>query len=127
MAAMSQAEIIAFFADLNERATNKNYGPFCRFLDTLFRERDLSGCFYHTSLHTFCITRFPEWRHEPSLALSVASSANLLLELRMITSTKPVMRWTTESSSVRYDMAIGEFDRHYAKFLALHDKASGDG
>lgn len=124
MAAMSQSEIIAFFADLNESANNDGYVPFCDFLDTVFRERDLSGCFYHTSLRTFCITRFPtysEWRHKPSLALSVASTSNILIEVRITTAIKPVMRWTTESSSVRYDVAIGEFDRQYVRFLELHD------
>src|SRR5688500_3436127 len=125
MAAMSQSEIVAFFAELQERAPN-DYGAFCRFLDTLFRDRDFSGCFFHTSLHTFCLTRFPtysQWRHKPSLALSVASRSNVLIELRIITTTKPVMRWTTESSSVRYELAAGEFDRLYAKFLALHGEA----
>jgi hypothetical protein len=125
MAAMSQTEIVEFFADLKEKAPN-DYGAFCRFLDTLFRDRDFSGCFFHTSLHAFCITRSPtysQWRRQPSLALSVASSSNVPIELRNITTTKPVMRWTTESSSVRYELAVGEFDRLYARFLALHGEA----
>jgi hypothetical protein len=125
MAAMTQAEIVAFFADLNDRAKNMGYVPFCSFLDALFQGRDLSGCFYYTSLHSFCITRFPtysEWRHKPSLDLRVASSTNMLIELRIFTAIKPVLRWTTESSSVRYELAMDEFDRHYSRFLAIHDQ-----
>lgn len=126
MAAMSQAEVVAFFADLRKRSKHADFSAFCDFLDTLFRERDLSGCTYYTSLNTFCITRSPwnsERRRKPSLALSVASSVAVLIELRTVTSLKPTARWTTESCSVRYERALDEFDRLYAKFVALYQEA----
>lgn len=125
MAAMTQAEIVKFYAELSEKKNRKGTRNFCDFLDRLFRERDLADCTFFTSLNTFCIVRFPtdsEWRYKPLLSIKIVSSTNVLFELRITHATKPALRAMTESSSAPYDVALDEFDRLYAKFLSAHDE-----
>ena len=125
MGAMSQAEIVAFYAELHEKRGHKDTLNFCTFLDELFSERDFSGCTFFTSLNTFCIVRFPtysEWRHKPLLSIRIASSTNVLFELRITEAIKPALRATTRSSSAKYDVAFDEFDRMYNEFMLAHDE-----
>ncbi len=55
------------------------------------------------------------------LSLRIASSARLLIELRITTQTKPSLRATTESSSAPWNVAFDEFDRLYSRFMDAHD------
>lgn len=124
MGAMLQAEIVEFFAELDAKKDRKDTRNFCEFLDLLFDERDFTGCTFFTSLFTFCIVRFPtygEWRFKPVLSVRIASSANVLIELRITNATKPALRAVTESSNAPYDVALDEFDRMYKMFLRAHE------
>ena len=123
MGALSQSEIVQFYAELHAKRERKDTECFCQFLDRLFATRDLSGCTYFTSLHTFCIVRYPqpEWRYKPTLSLRIASSARVLIELRVTQSTKPSLRAITESSSAPWDVGLDEFDRFYRRFLDVHN------
>ncbi|QEG21495.1 hypothetical protein MFFC18_13510 [Mariniblastus fucicola] len=123
MGALSQSEIVAFFADLHAKRQRAETENFCNFLDELFELRDLWDCTFFTSLATFCIVRYParEWRGKPMLSLRIASSARLLIELRITTQTKPSLRATTESSSAPWNVAFDEFDRLYSRFMDAHD------
>jgi len=126
MGAMTKTEILDFYADLIEKRDSADRRNFRDFLERLFRERDLAGCTFFTSLHTFCIVRFPtyaQWRFQPTMSLRIASSANVRIELRLTQQIKPALRAETESSSAPYAIALEEFDRLYAKFLAAHDEA----
>jgi len=124
MGAMSQTEILTFYAELHESRRRKDTCNFCEFLDRLFRDRDFSGCTFFTSMNTFCIVRFPtwsEWRYKPMLSIWDASSTHVLFKLRITETTKPALRATTQSSSAKYDVAFDEFDRMYSAFVMAHE------
>lgn len=127
MAAMSKDEILSFYEELRQRPQNRDRADtnnFCDFLKQLFNERELDGCTFFTSMNTFCIVRFPtyrEWQFAPMLSLRIASSHNVWIRFRIFESTKPILRFTEESSSTAYDLAMQEFDRRYEQFLAAHE------
>ena len=122
MGTLTQSEIIAFYADLHAERDRKETMYFCSFLDRLFESRDLSGCIFFTSLNTFCIARYPaeQRRYKPLLSVGIASSARILIQLRLTQETEPALRATTESSSAPWSVALDEFDRLYQHFLDAH-------
>ena len=123
MGAKSKDDILAFYSDFDAKS-NLDFAKFNKLIAQLFDSRELDGCTFFTSLHVFCIVRFPtyaEWRDAPLLSLKYASSANVLIELTVTQTRDPALRTSTRASNIKYETAMSEFDRLYDLFLLEHE------
>jgi hypothetical protein len=93
------------------------------FLRSLFEVRELNGCVFFTSHQILCITRqpkYPEWFDGPLLSLDCRGKDRMHFEVTITTESTPVRRGLTESGNCPVNVALQEFDRMYAKWVAAH-------
>src|SRR5262249_7509127 len=122
MAAKSKAEVLKFYEELRS-PTWELLEALRVFLPRLFRERDLTGCTFFTSLATLCIVRYPtyhEWCDKPVLTINCTTKDILRFEFRITMASDPVYRALTESVNCPLELGLEEFDRMYTKFLDAH-------
>ena len=100
------------------------------FVSLLFRERDLSRCFFSTSHATLCISRYADYSEgadKPLLTATAQDDKRILLELRVKVagagdgaSPSFAFRSVTYSCMCTTDRALTEFDSLYAMFIDEH-------
>jgi hypothetical protein len=119
-------DVLKFYEDFRSHSGWEHLEAMRTFLPRVFRERDLSGCTFVTSHETLCITRYrtyPQWLDKPSLFLNCTAKDRLKIEFQTTLATSPVVRLLTESVNCPPELALQEFDRLYARFLAANDVA----
>jgi hypothetical protein len=120
------SEILKFYEEFRSHSGCDHLEAMRVFLPRLFAERDLSGCTFHTSHETLCITRYskyPEWLNKPSLFINCTTARRLRMEFQITLSTDPVARYITETVNCPLELGLQEFDLLYKKFLAAHENA----